>query len=456
MIPNPQPGNHLDADELSMFVDGQATPHERERIIAHLGQCQECRSVVFLMQGQAEPEPSQSESGRRWPWRGWIVPAGLAGAVLACSLLLAVYLRTHRVKEIATHNSPMQAPLDHGKRADVASRPESQSTTSPQKNELAGNATAPHARQPRVGNLADETPADAPKPSPSTIQNQLLSSEAVDRLAQKKKSENLPTTNAALSQLQPQPEVASVPNEAKDKESLGAVLAAKSLPMLKIEKDRGPEDGSSEVSGRITDQTGAVIAGAEIALRDAQGKTKQTTSSGDGTFTLAGVEPGHYDLRVAARGFQTSQTTLDLKSRDLAKLDSVLTVGASTETVEVQAQSFALNTESASVASDQIATELPSRLPATARVQLGRRVLSLDNAGALFVSRNAGKSWKRVKPQWTGKVSQISTSASEPEDALSKQESRQSRTEVAPATFQLTTETGAVWTSNDGVHWRAQ
>ncbi len=43
-----QPGQHPDADQLSVFVEQALPPHEREQILAHLAICPDCRSIVFL------------------------------------------------------------------------------------------------------------------------------------------------------------------------------------------------------------------------------------------------------------------------------------------------------------------------------------------------------------------------------------------------------------------------
>ena len=40
-------------------------------------------------------------------------------------------------------------------------------------------------------------------------------------------------------------------------------------------------------------------------------------------------------------------------------------------------------------------------------VSHGKRFLSLDNAGNLFLSRNGGKKWKKINPQWAGKAVRI-------------------------------------------------
>ena len=106
MKENLQPGMHPDADELSIFAEGAANAREREQMIAHLAECANCRSVVFLLQGTAEPEPAVSGSRWEWPWRRWLTPAGLTAAALACGLATVVYVRAHREKSPAAGQPP--------------------------------------------------------------------------------------------------------------------------------------------------------------------------------------------------------------------------------------------------------------------------------------------------------------------------------------------------------------
>lgn len=458
MNPSLQPGTHLDADQLSMFVDGKARTHERERMLAHLGQCAECRRVVFLMQSPAEPEASTSAARTIWTWRRWTMP--MTGAALACSLLLAVYLWRHRGPgEIGGQSAQVQAPAPSpgaAREANNAATPKEtgqaksgsgQPETSPKRGKQEG------ARGGGPEKMLRRTPEPAsgaaPEKEPGPVNAAGVSPGAGEKIADARAEAEVARPPATV----PQPKLAQTSRVAEDATKSPSLAAAKSLPPLRIEHDRGPEGGASEVTGRVTDASGAVVPGAQISLRDNTGTTRETTSGGDGKFNLAGVPPGHYELKVEAPGFETSRQEMDLKSRDLAMLDSVLTVGAATETVSVQSEAPTLETESASVAAREIAA-LPSHLPATNTVALGKRVLSLDNAGTIFVSRNGGRSWKRVKTQWAGKVAQIEVTNSG--GNVSKRNKASSGAENAPDKFRLTTDSGAVWMSNDGAHWRAE
>jgi len=224
------------------------------------------------------------------------------------------------------------------------------------------------------------------------------------------------------------------------------------LPALRVERSSGQDETLSGVSGRVTDITGGVIAKATVALRDASGSTRQIATGADGSFRLTGVPAGHYDLTVTAPGFRSNQQSIDLKPSELAMLQPVLTPGAVTQGVTVTSMAPLVETGSASVAS--IGAELPTRLPVASFVSLGKRTLSLDKAGSLLLSRDGGKSWKKVHPQWSGKAVRIDLTAAEASGAKGKSEATDA--ESTPSVFQLTTDSGAQWTSKDGAHWRQE
>jgi hypothetical protein len=99
---------------------------------------------------------------------------------------------------------------------------------------------------------------------------------------------------------------------------------------------------------------------------------------------------------------------------------------------------------------------LPSKKPVAAQLNAGSRTLALDNTGALFLSYDQGKHWTTVKAQWSGKAVQLSF-ATTPSRLYQVQPSQtQTQTQQSPIAtsgFELTTATGAVWLSSDGLTW---
>src|SRR3974390_538787 len=86
---------------------------------------------------------------------------------------------------------------------------------------------------------------------------------------------------------------------------------------------------NSELTGIVTDQTGAVVAGATIVLTDpATGFTKATESGATGLYDINGLNPANYNLKVTAKGFQSfAQTGIPINVSSTARIDIKLTVG---------------------------------------------------------------------------------------------------------------------------------
>ena len=75
--------------------------------------------------------------------------------------------------------------------------------------------------------------------------------------------------------------------------------------------------GGVEVRGRVVDQGGEPIPGAQIELRPG---TRRVVSATDGGFRFAGVEPGHHELHVRRIGYQPAVVGLAVA------MDTVVTV----------------------------------------------------------------------------------------------------------------------------------
>src|SRR3989440_6803376 len=100
------------------------------------------------------------------------------------------------------------------------------------------------------------------------------------------------------------------------------------------------------LKGRISDEFGGVIVGATVTATDANGVSKSATTNGDGAFTLAGLAPGKYTVRVSGPGFGTfEKSDVTVASRESQQLDVVLKVTIEQQKVTVAADTTGVNTE---------------------------------------------------------------------------------------------------------------
>jgi hypothetical protein len=75
------------------------------------------------------------------------------------------------------------------------------------------------------------------------------------------------------------------------------------LLILLLAGNAWPQAGIGTVSGTVRDQTGAVIPGANVLLRNtATNIASKTTTTGAGLYMFAGVVAGRYDLQVEFPG----------------------------------------------------------------------------------------------------------------------------------------------------------
>src|SRR5579862_4484746 len=118
---------------------------------------------------------------------------------------------------------------------------------------------------------------------------------------------------------------------------------------IKIEHNFGLFNGLAEIVGTVTDQSGAVVPGAEVKVREfSERKTRDTKTDASGHFSMMGLLAGNYEVRTFSQGFRTSLWQFALLPRDRAVLSVVLEVGQVTQTVEVSAAAPELMTENAS------------------------------------------------------------------------------------------------------------
>jgi hypothetical protein len=117
------------------------------------------------------------------------------------------------------------------------------------------------------------------------------------------------------------------------------------LPYANAQADRG------SVSGKITDNTGAIIANAAVTLKnEATGVAQTANSNGSGDYLFQLLNPGSYALTVASAGFKTAERThIVVDVGQVNSQDVQLNIGSTTESVEVTTGVQQLQTESGSL-----------------------------------------------------------------------------------------------------------
>ncbi len=105
------------------------------------------------------------------------------------------------------------------------------------------------------------------------------------------------------------------------------------------------------IAGTILDSSRAVVSDAKVtATNVATGETRTAASSAAGTFLVPLLPPGQYKLVVSKVGFkQAEYIAVPVNVTETRRLDVELQVGALNESVSVQEQAEALQTESSAL-----------------------------------------------------------------------------------------------------------
>ncbi len=141
---------------------------------------------------------------------------------------------------------------------------------------------------------------------------------------------------------------------------------------------------TADVVGRVADSSGAVLPNTKVLVENLDThdvRTVETNASGE--YVITQLPIGRYSLRIEAQGFKTFNVqSLTLSSGDRTRVDALMEIGQISESVQVEAQAAALQSDSSTVGSlitDKAVQDLPIN---------GRNFISLaqisagSNAGA--------------------------------------------------------------------------
>jgi hypothetical protein len=108
------------------------------------------------------------------------------------------------------------------------------------------------------------------------------------------------------------------------------------------------------IVGFVRDQSGAVIPGATVTIRnEATGELHTVTSDEQGHYVAPSLPPAYYSMTANGKGFEKfSSSHNKLDSNSTIEIDAALSVGAETQTVEVTATASVLQTQSGAVQSE--------------------------------------------------------------------------------------------------------
>jgi Carboxypeptidase regulatory-like domain len=107
---------------------------------------------------------------------------------------------------------------------------------------------------------------------------------------------------------------------------------------------------SGDVTGIVTDPSGAVLPNATVTLRNTgTGQTQQAATNASGTYRFSLLQPGEYNVTAEASGFQNGSRNVSVVVGQATTLNMQLSVGSSSQTVEVTAEGGVIQTQNGNI-----------------------------------------------------------------------------------------------------------
>jgi len=125
---------------------------------------------------------------------------------------------------------------------------------------------------------------------------------------------------------------------------------------------------TASLLGIVKDSSGAVLPNIDVIATNAETSfTRRVKTDGEGGYLFTNLPIGSYELRIAAQGFQTFvQTGITLVVNQNARVDASLAIGASTQTVQVDAQASGVDTHTSTIG-ELVSRERIQELPLNGR-----------------------------------------------------------------------------------------
>jgi hypothetical protein len=145
--------------------------------------------------------------------------------------------------------------------------------------------------------------------------------------------------------------------------------------------------GTTTISGTVTDSAGGVIPGAAVVVTNAAGTTFEVVTNAQGIFNVPAVTAGAYTVTVTLAGFKTATTDVRVQPGLPASVAIRLEVGDITESITVRSSSELVNTQTATVAATLNSDEI-TRMPTPTRNALNA-VAFLPGVNTTSSNRNS-------------------------------------------------------------------
>ncbi len=166
------------------------------------------------------------------------------------------------------------------------------------------------------------------------------------------------------------------------KRFLGVVVAMLSFAVPSL-----AQNSHGSIGGQVTDPSGAVIPKAQVTVTNTDtGAVTKVKTTAQGNYSALELSPGPYKVVVEATGFKSSQLDgLTVQTQQNATVNVKMTVGETSETVDVSSATPLIDTQDATTG-QVLTTQEVQDLPNNGRSPLG---FARDEYGAVPKAKHA-------------------------------------------------------------------
>ncbi len=183
------------------------------------------------------------------------------------------------------------------------------------------------------------------------------------------------------------------------KHAAGVVLFVCAMAVTASIPNVSAQIATGRIVGRVTDASGAVIAGATVSITsDATSIVQTVRSSSGGDYVFEAVNPGTYTMKVTAPGFgELTRSGIQAHIQDYLTIDVSLTIGTVSQQVAVTAATPLLQQSDASIG-QTISQEQVNNMPLQSR---DWTTLGLLAAGTVTVGAASNAEFNVMGIDWT-------------------------------------------------------
>jgi hypothetical protein len=499
--PTDSPGQHLETEVLAAFLEGQLPSVERDQALAHLAICPRCRQVIALSSTAADSEPTMQavspvptrvEAATEQPedaiparpsrWKLLNFPV-LAAVACAALVLLSLWL----IPAFHRRNTPValmrsRPSLDQHANSLASTALNSQSkvpftTKLSTDNKLKSEAEPIASPQRRRHRHSRPTASQPFGPGSTTISSESLEASLKPQFQLSRRatsSRDQATRVSPLSLARPRLNPPRMNSEAPSPGPASAQLGTSVLPVvptplgisaarsfaLSVSVRQETRKASSPPASQPVDVDSFMQAlVAPVPLPDASvldaspltrpSQTAPASKSSGTRVTLAAPVP---PLPPPAQSVPAPDPTINNRSsaNEEPGPRPTASLNANPGSGPTLASHSGDSPPNAEVANDVVAGALERPLPnganPLAAAAIGPLLLAIDSWGYLERSEDAGRSWKPIDPQWTGRL--ISLRVALPETTASGSNAPRQTSD-----FEIETVDHLLYRSSDGTNW---